>query len=98
MQARSMWTLGEAGTFELARDATLGVAPGRHGVTLRALAGTVHVTQAGDPEDHVLQPGEALWLPRGGRVVAWALTPARVDVVQVRQERAHRIAPEHAAA
>lgn len=100
MASTGGWTRsGEAGgTFELARDATLRVRPGRHGLTLRARRGTVLVTQAGDPDDHVLAPGDALWLPHGGAVVIWALTPARVTAEVVRAERAHRLAPEAAAA
>lgn len=82
-----MWTSwlwnrngSEAGTRELAANATLRVEPGRYGVVLRAERGLVMVTQAGDPEDHVLAPGEVLRLPRGGLVVALALTLARLAV------------------
>lgn len=100
MQARWPWTGSEGGAeiFELARDATLRVRPGRHGVTLRAERGTLHVTQAGDPDDHVLGPGEALWFPRGGAVVAWAYVPARLVVARVPAERPLRIAAGAAAA
>lgn len=71
---------GWQGTRELAANATLRVEPGRYGVVLRAERGLAMVTQAGDPEDHVLVPGEVLRLPRGGLVVAQALTPARLAV------------------
>jgi Protein of unknown function (DUF2917) len=68
------------GTWELPLDATLRVHPGRHGVVLRADRGLVLVTQAGDPEDHVLAPGQELRLPRAGLVAAWALAAARLVV------------------
>jgi len=68
------------GTWDLARDATLRIRPGRRGVALRADRGCVLVTQPGDPEDHVLEAGEEVRLPRGGLVVAWALEAARLVV------------------
>jgi hypothetical protein len=94
------WAWGEdgSGTFELARDATLRVRPGRRGVMLRAERGSVHVTQAGDPVDHVLGPGEAAWFPRGGLVVACAFEPARLVVEAARAERPRRLAAGAAAA
>ncbi len=42
--------------------------------------GTVLVTQQGDREDHVLEPGDELPLRRRGRTVAWAFTPASISV------------------
>ena len=42
--------------------------------------GVVVVTREGDPEDHVLRAGETVVLPRRGKVVAWALQPARATV------------------
>jgi hypothetical protein len=69
-----------AGSWDLPPDATLRVQPGRNGVILRADAGLLHVTQSGDPEDHVLAPGAELRLPRGGLVVAFALAESRVVV------------------
>lgn len=70
----------EAGRWELPADATVRVHPGRDGVVLRAETGLLHVTQGGDPEDHVLAPGDELTLPRGGLVVALALEASRLAV------------------
>jgi hypothetical protein len=70
----------DRGTARLARDDVLGLDPGPGGVVLRGLAGTVLATQAGDPEDHVLEPGVAVHLPGRGRVVLWAFEPATVAV------------------
>jgi DUF2917 family protein len=42
------------------------------------------VTREGDPEDHVLRAGEAVVLPPGGKVVAWAHEPARATVQPAR--------------
>lgn len=69
-----------AGSFELEQDATLRVRPRGYGVVIRAEGGLVLVTQAGDPEDHVLAPGDELRLPRGGLVVAQAFAASRLVV------------------
>lgn len=95
-----MWsrTDEQAGTFELGRDTTLRVRPGRRGVTVRAERGTLLVTQEGDREDHVLEPGEVSWFPRGGLVVALALSDARVVVAPAVREAPRPLAPRAAAA
>jgi hypothetical protein len=68
------------GSFELALDRTRRVWPGRGGVILRAERGVLHVTQAGDPEDHVLEAGAELRLPSRGLVVVHALAAGRLEV------------------
>ena len=75
-RSRTSRTGNDARIRELARDSTVRLPPGRGGVLARVLRGTVLVTQAGDPEDHVLGPGDEARLPPGGLVVAWALTPS----------------------
>ncbi|MFL5273333.1 MAG: DUF2917 domain-containing protein [Anaeromyxobacteraceae bacterium] len=84
MTAMTRWMRGHGasadGVRELARDATLRLVPGRHGLVVRVGAGSVLVTQAGDPEDHVVTPGRELHLAGRGLAVAWALTPARLEV------------------
>jgi hypothetical protein len=65
-----------ARVFDLARDGTLALPSSRTWVRIRARSGTLVVTRAGDPEDHVLGVGEEVTLPPGGLVVAWALTPS----------------------
>jgi hypothetical protein len=69
-----------SGTVALAQDETLRLPRGRSGIRARVERGTVLVTQAGDLEDHVLEPGDEVWLPAGGLAVAWALTPAVLSV------------------
>lgn len=83
MRGTWRWSRSEQGrgSRELPRDGTLAVRPGRRGVVVRADRGVVHVTQSGDPEDHVLEAGEEIRLPGGGRVVAFALRAARVTVL-----------------
>lgn len=49
-------------------------------VVLRVERGTVLVTLRGDYEDHVLEPGDEMFLPRGGLGVAWAFTEATISV------------------
>ena len=71
---------GREQVVELKRDATLALPRGASGARVQVLRGAVLVTQAGDPEDHVLRTGEVLTLPPGGLVVAWALEPSTVAV------------------
>jgi hypothetical protein len=67
---------------------------GRNGVAVRVEEGLLLVTQAGDPEDHVLGPGQELWLAGPGLGVAWALEPTRALVVRGRPHTT----PHHPAA
>jgi hypothetical protein len=67
---------GEA--WELPHDATLKVEPSRGGLCVRALSGTLLVTQSGDPNDHVLTRGEVFRPARRGVVVVWALSAGAV--------------------
>ncbi len=48
------------------------------GATVRVEFGQVVITVEGDAEDHVLDGGAALELPRRGRALAWALGPSRI--------------------
>ncbi|WP_242342672.1 DUF2917 domain-containing protein [Anaeromyxobacter terrae] len=80
------WSDRGTGSRVLPAEATTRVQPGRRGVVLRAEAGLLHVTQSGDPEDHVLSAGEELRLPGRGRVVAFALAPSRLFVSEPRRE------------
>jgi hypothetical protein len=67
-------------SWQLRRDETSHLS-GWHGeVAIRVESGLVVVTREGDPEDHVLRAGEAVVLPPRGKVVAWALQPARATV------------------
>lgn len=71
---------GTARRLELTENTTARLGHGRHPVLVRVERGTVLVTQAGDLDDHVLEPGDALVLPSGGLAVAWALTDAAIRV------------------
>lgn len=68
------------GAWELAENATMRLPRGRFAVVVRAERGMVLITQEGDPEDHVLEPGDEIVLPVGGLAVAWALTEAAISV------------------
>ncbi|WP_242343002.1 ATP-binding protein [Anaeromyxobacter terrae] len=67
-------------SWDLAENATLKLPRRRVAVVVRAERGTVLVTRGGDREDHVLEPGDELVLPRGGLAVAWAFTAATISV------------------
>jgi hypothetical protein len=68
------------GTWELAENATMRLPRARFAVVVRAERGMVLITQEGDPEDHVLEPGDEIVLPIGGLAVAWALAEAAIAV------------------
>ncbi len=55
---------------------------GKDGVDIRVASGSVWVTQATDPEDHVMAAPGAFESRRAGKVVVFALTPARFEVVR----------------
>ncbi|HEX7487885.1 MAG TPA: DUF2917 domain-containing protein [Anaeromyxobacteraceae bacterium] len=67
-----------ADVLVLRRDETLRLPRGLE-LLVRVEHGTVLVTQEGDPDDHVLEAGDALVLPAGGLAVAWALDDARLS-------------------
>jgi signal transduction histidine kinase len=78
---RERWELAENETMRL---------PHRHGaMVVRVERGTVLITQKGDHEDHVLEPGDELVVRRRGLAVAWAFTDAVIEVVR----RLHLIHP-----
>ena len=62
----------------LAKDATMQLPPGKSATVVSVESGMVLVTREGDPEDHVLESGDEIVLPRGRLAVAWALTDATV--------------------
>jgi hypothetical protein len=66
-------------TLDLAENGTLPLRPGR-GLAVTCRSGTLVVTQAGDPLDHVLRPGDAFLAAPRGLVVVWALSPGAVAV------------------
>lgn len=67
--------------WRIARDATLRVKPGRGGLELRCEAGTLVVTRAGDPEDHVLEAGDRIRVVPRDQAVVWALSDAAASAV-----------------
>lgn len=90
-------TRSNQGMWELEKDATLRLAADRGGIFVEVDRGTVLVTREGDPEDHVVAPGEPARLAGGGLVVAWALTPARLRVAPASPARARLLAMGQAA-
>lgn len=68
--------------IDLNEQETWSAPVGKDGVDIRVASGSVWVTQATDPEDHVLEAPGALESRRPGKVVVFALTPARFEVVR----------------
>jgi hypothetical protein len=71
-QAEESWCAG--------RDETRRLEQGRSGILVRVQAGCLLVTREGDPDDHVLGPGDALLVQGPGLAVAWALKPSRATL------------------
>ena len=67
-------------SWKLGRNETSQLSGLRGPVAIRVESGLILVTREGDPKDHVLRAGEAVVLPARGKVVAWALEPARATV------------------
>ncbi len=76
------WTTSSTirGAWDLAENAAMRVSRRGVAVVVRVERGTVLVTRQGDLEDHVLEPGDELFVPRGGLAVAWAFTEATISV------------------
>jgi hypothetical protein len=70
--------------WDLAENAAMRVSRRGVAVVVRVDRGTVLVTRQGDLQDHVLEPGDELRLPRGGLAVAWAFTDATISVRDAR--------------
>lgn len=66
--------------WELPENATVRLPRGRSTLIVRVERGTVLVTQEGDLEDHVLEPGDEIALAAGRLAVAWAFTEAAISV------------------
>lgn len=67
---------------------TWAVEVGSEGIELRVLAGKVWVTREGDPEDHVLEESARFTSALRGKLVVYALAPARIEVAA---RTAHRL-------
>lgn len=67
-------------TRALFENGTLPLRPGGRGLSVACRAGTLVVTQAGDPLDHVLLPGEVFRAAPKRLVVVWALSDGAVAV------------------
>jgi len=71
-----------AAAWPLHDNATMRLRPGAAGFVVRVDRGSVLVTQEGDPQDHVLGPGDAFRAAGKKAVVLWALSSAGVAVTE----------------
>ncbi|HZY05097.1 MAG TPA: DUF2917 domain-containing protein [Anaeromyxobacteraceae bacterium] len=67
-------------TCALGTNGTMPLRPGGRGLSVSCRAGTMVVTQEGDPLDHVLRAGEAFRAAPRRLVVVWALSDGAVAV------------------
>ncbi|WP_242344655.1 DUF2917 domain-containing protein [Anaeromyxobacter terrae] len=70
---------------KLDEDAAMRLWRGGAATVVRVERGTVLVTQEGDLDDHVLEPGDELVLDGEGLAVAWAFTEAVISVREAAQ-------------
>ncbi len=80
------------GAWELAENQAFRLVPGRDGVAIRVNSGCLVITQEGDPEDHVLLPGEGLRMTGREAVVAWAMSPSSFVVTDAVAETSLELA------
>ena len=66
--------------LELSESQTWSAEVGRDGIRLRVRSGEVWVTRQRDELDHLVQAPESFESGWKGRLVVFALTPARVEV------------------
>lgn len=66
--------------WALAENRALPLRPGQRGLAVTCRAGTLLLTQEGDPEDHVLLQGDAFQAAPRGLVVVRALSEGAVAV------------------
>ena len=64
----------------LSPNDVLGLAGQRRGLRFHCLAGKIWLTQAGDPVDHFLAPGDTFTTRQRGRLVLQALSEAMISV------------------
>ncbi len=77
-----------AESWMAAQDETRRLRQGAGGVEVRVQTGCLLVTREGDPEDHVLGPGDELLVTGPGLVVAWALEPSQITLSHPRRPAA----------
>jgi hypothetical protein len=66
--------------LDLSKSQTWSADVGRHGIQVRVTSGEVWITRQRDELDHLVQAPESFESGWKGRLVVFALTPARVDV------------------
>jgi hypothetical protein len=64
---------------QISRNQSLSVT-GRRGMTVRVASGRIWLTRDGDIRDYILNAGDSLEIAASGRVVAFGLTEAFVQV------------------
>ena len=69
---------GTESFMSLAADDTTAIRVCGDGLEVSCVEGLVWITQAGDPSDHVLAAGDALWLSGNGPTVAMAFSDCRI--------------------
>jgi hypothetical protein len=88
MFARTTRSLGftHGASQALPKDGTVRITRYRD-VSVAVDSGVVLVTREGDLEDHVLEAGMELRLPRRGVAVAWALEPSTIRIEEAPDAR-----------
>ncbi len=66
--------------LELSQSQTWSTEVGRRGVEVRVCSGQVWITRERDSEDHVVVAPQGFESARRGKLVVFALSPARIEV------------------
>jgi hypothetical protein len=81
--------------LDLSQSQTWSANVGRAGIEVRVLSGDVWITRERDVEDHVLTGPDTFDSARRGKLVIYALSPARVEVTALPRDvvQTGRLAP-----
>ncbi|MGC3996373.1 MAG: DUF2917 domain-containing protein [Anaeromyxobacter sp.] len=84
--------------LDLSESQTWAADVGRDGIQVRVRSGEVWITRQRDGQDHVVRAAQAFESSWKGRLVVFALTPARLEVVPLAQPATISSRFAHAAA
>ncbi len=75
--------------LDLSQSQTWSAKVGRAGIEVRVASGDVWITRERDAEDHVLRGSDTLDSTWKGKLVIYALSPARVEVTELPRDVVH---------
>jgi hypothetical protein len=67
--------------FSIGENSILRIDGDSRGALIACEKGTVSVTQQNDSEDHILAGDDKFIIDKRGRIIAWALSDASIEIV-----------------